>query len=163
MTRLLAALALLAAPASALDLTIAPESRCSPYDKSRDYAYPQSIEPRIVERMGGVIYSPYDDKVYDSISQTDIEHIVATSEAHDSGLCARPAEDRKAFANDLENLTLAPPSINRHDKSGKDAGEWLPDNNRCWFAQVVIGVKRKWGLSVDQREHDALARVMAGC
>ena len=39
-------------------LTIADEARCSPYD-SDDYSYPQSVEPRIVEGMGGIIYGPY--------------------------------------------------------------------------------------------------------
>ena len=35
--------------------------------------------------------------------------------------------------------------------------------NRCWFAARVIDVKRAYGLSVDRRERDALARVLAGC
>ena len=42
-------------------------------------------------------------------TETDIEHIVATSEAHDSGLCAADRATRKQFAQDLRNLTLAPP------------------------------------------------------
>ena len=29
-------------------LTIAPENRCSPYN-SKDYSYPQSVEPKIIE------------------------------------------------------------------------------------------------------------------
>ena len=51
----------------------------------------------------------------------DIEHIVARSEAHDSGLCATDAATRRRFASDLLNLTLASPSVNRSQKSGKDA------------------------------------------
>ena len=84
---------------------------------------------------------PYTGTCFASTKQTDIEHIVATSEAHDSGLCAADRATRKRFAKDLRNLTLASPRVNRHQKSGKDAGEWLPDRNRCWFAGRVLEVK----------------------
>ena len=40
----------------------------------------------------------------------------------------------------------------RNQKSGKDAGEWLPDRNQCWFAERVLDVKRAYGLTVDRRE-----------
>ena len=57
------------------------------------------------------------------------EHIVARSEAHDSGLCAADSETRREFASDPLNFTLASPAVNRSQKSGKDAAEWLPDCN----------------------------------
>ncbi len=65
------------------DLRLAPESRCSPYEAS-DHAYPQSVEVQIIESLGG-IWSPYTGRTFTSRSETDIEHIVARSEAHDSG------------------------------------------------------------------------------
>ena len=37
-------------------LTVAPEHRCSPYDKRRDYPYPQSVEQDIVRALGAVCY-----------------------------------------------------------------------------------------------------------
>ena len=40
------------------DLTVAPEERCSPYDRKRHYPYPQSIEHDIVRELGAV-YGPY--------------------------------------------------------------------------------------------------------
>ena len=86
--------------------------------------------------------------------------MVATSEAHDSGLCAADAGTRRRFASDLLNLTLAAPAVNRHRKSGKDAGEWLPRMNRCWFAARVVAVKRKYRLTVDEREARALEGVL---
>ena len=67
-------------------LVVAPEQRCSPYDAD-DYRYPQSVEDRIVAELGGV-YGPYTGRWFASKSDTDIEHMVARSEAHDSGLCA---------------------------------------------------------------------------
>ena len=143
-------------------LIVAPEHRCSPYDRQRDYRYPQSVEREIVARMGAV-YGPYTGTCFASTSETDIEHMVATSEAHDSGLCAADRAVRSRFARDLRNLTLASPAVNRHRKSGKDAAEWLPERNRCWFAAQIVEVRRAYGLTIDQREADALERVLAGC
>ena len=141
---------------------VAPEHRCSPYDKKRDYPYPQSIEQAIVRRLGGV-YGPYTDTCFASARETDIEHIVATSEAHDSGLCARDRATRARFASDLRNLTLASPRVNRHRKSGKDAAEWLPARNRCWFAARVVEVRRAYDLTIDPREAAVLEQILAQC
>ena len=141
-------------------LTIAPESRCSPYD-SNAYRYSPSVEDRIVAEYGGV-YGPYTGRWFVSQRETDIEHIVARSEAHDSGLCADPQKWAE-FASDLLNLTLASPEVNRNLKGAKDAAEWLPDQNQCWFAGRVIVVRLEYDLTIDQREADALDRVLAGC
>ena len=88
---------------------------------------------------------------------------MAASEAHDSGLCAHHAETRARFARDLRNLTLASPRVNRHEKSRKDAAEWVPDRNRCWFAARVLEVRRVYGLTIDRREAAALDRILAVC
>ncbi|MCY4599872.1 MAG: excalibur calcium-binding domain-containing protein, partial [Acidobacteria bacterium] len=114
-------------------------------------------------RRLGAVYGPYTGNCFATTSETDIEHMVATSEAHDSGLCARNHATRVRFATDLRNLTLASPGVNRHRKSGKDAGEWLPERNRCWFAARVVEVRRAYGLSIDRREANALERILAAC
>ena len=143
-------------------LVVAPENRCSPYDKKRDYPYPQSIEGEIVRRLGAV-YGPYTGTCFASTRQTDIEHMVAASEAHDSGLCARDRATRARFASDLRNLTLAAPQVNRHQKSGKDAAEWLPERNRCWFAARVVEVRRAYGLTINRREAAVLEQILSQC
>ena len=160
---------LFATPASSQDtaetwrgLAVAPENRCSPYDRKRDYPYPQSIEQDIVSGLGRV-YGPYTDTCFRTPRETDIEHIVATSEAHDSGLCARDRATRARFATDLRNLTLASPQVNRHQKSGKDASEWLPARNRCWFAARVVEVRRAYDLTIDPREAAVLEQILARC
>ena len=142
-------------------LTVAPEERCAPYDAD-DYRYPQSVETDIVRDLGG-IYSPYTCERFDSIRETDIEHIVARSEAHDSGLCSADAGTRTRFARDLLNLTLASPALNRREKVAFDAAEWLPDRNRCWFAQRVVDVRLEYGLTIDQAEADALDGILTNC
>ena len=143
-------------------LTVAPENRCSGYS-SNDYAYPSSVEARIVESLGGAIYGPYTGTCFSSTTETDIEHIVARTEAHDSGMCAETVERRREFAQDLLNLTLASPGVNRDQKSDKDAAEWLPDVNQCWFADRVVQVKAKYNLTVDTAERDALEQVLSAC
>ena len=63
---------------------------------------------------------------------------------------------------DLDNLTIADPSVNRSQKSDRDAGEWVPARHGAWFAERVIAVKLEYGLSVDPAERDALEALLAG-
>ena len=142
------------------ELSVANEHRCSPYDRD-DYPYPQSVERQIVNRQG--MASLYTGRTFANLSESDIDHVVAISEAHDSGLCAADMAKRRRFAQDLDNLTLAAPRLNRHEKRAKDAGEWMPPQNRCWFARTVVAVKLKYGLTVDRREYEALATVIGQC
>ena len=142
-------------------LRVVDEDRCSRYD-SDDYSYPQAVEAQVVDGLGG-IYSPYTCETFDSTRETDIEHIVARSEAHDSGLCGAVTPARERFARDLRNLTLASPELNRDDKGAKDAAEWLPERNRCWFARTVVDVRLAYGLTIDRREAEVLERILSGC
>lgn len=143
-----------------MGLEVEPESRCSAYNRTRDYPYAQSLESAIAKRMGG-IRCRYTGRVYRSLRQTHIEHVVALSEAHDSGLCAADAATKRSFANDLLNLTLSDPGVNSQ-KGGKDAGEWMPRIDPRRFAATVIQVKLKYGLSIDRRERAALEKALDG-
>ena len=161
---LLAGLAATALPLSAetwRGLVVAPEFRCSAYDRD-DYPYPRSVEQRIVEQIGR-IYGPYSGRCFSSTGETDIEHIVSLSEAHDSGLCAAGTDTKRMFARDLLNLTLASPDLNRRQKSAKDAAQWLPGENQCWFAGRVHAVRLKYGLTIDATEAAALEAVLSSC
>ena len=128
-----------------------------------------SLEDEIIAALpspmkkNGQVYTPYSCIAFDITMQgtaaTDIEHIVALAEAHDSGI----ADDRRRdIASDLDNLTIADPMVNRSEKSDQDAGEWMPDRHGAWFAQRVIAVKREYELSVDPAERDALEMLLAG-
>ena len=146
-------------------LLVAQENRCSRYNAD-DYKYPQSMELQIIEEMGGNIYGPYTGRHFFSRRQTDIEHIVARSEAHDSGLCAEDFATKAAFSRDLLNLTLAAFEVNRCGRKGKcahDAAEWMPEKNQCWFAGRIVEVRRKYRLTIDRREADTLEHVLSHC
>ena len=113
-------------------------------------------------KAGGQVYTPYSCLAFDitpaGTAATDIEHIVALAEAHDS----RIADDRRRdIAADLDNLTIAAPSVNR-SKSALDAAEWMPERHGRWFAEQVIAVKLEYALSVDPAERDALEALLAG-
>ena len=142
-------------------LKIVPEHRCSPYNQE-DYRYPQSLESKIFESIGK-IYCPYTGCCFPSMRYTDIEHIVARSEAHDSGLCALDLHARRRFASDLDNLTLAEPRVNRHQKWHYDAAEWMPALNECWFANRIVEVRRMYNLTIDRREAESLESVLSSC
>ena len=124
--------------------------------------HPQTIEQDIVRALEAV-YGPYTGTCFGWTGESDIEYIVATNEAHDSGLCAADRAAKRRFATDLRNLTLASPRVNRHQKIGKDAGKWVPKRNRCWFAGRVLKVKRAYGLTVDRREAAELERIFSQC
>ena len=55
---------------------------CRPSSPGGFYKYRASVEPEIVRAMGA-IYGPYTKTYFQSMRQTDIEHIVAVSDAHD--------------------------------------------------------------------------------
>jgi hypothetical protein len=73
---------------------------------------------------------------------------------------------KRQFAKDPLNLTLAAPEVNRCASGGKcgfDAGEWMPERNRCWFAGRVLQVRTKYKLTVDMTEARALEGVIRNC
>ncbi len=147
-------------------LIVEPENRCTPYNKKLQYPYPQSVEDIIVADMGGQVYGPYSGRYFVTDTETDIEHIVAASEGHDSGLCSASAKKKAQFATDLLNLTLASPEVNRcgvHGKCGYDAAEWLPEKNQCWYANRIVEIKKKYSLSVDLSEAKALDKILGTC
>ena len=54
-------------------LTVAPEHRCSAYNKKRDYPYPQSVERDIVRELGAVYAPLLAGRCFASTRETDIE------------------------------------------------------------------------------------------
>ena len=114
-------------------------------------------------KANGQVYTPYSCIAFDitpsGTAATDIEHIVALAEAHDSGI---DDDRRRDIASDLDNLTIADPTVNRSQKGARDAAEWMPTHHGAWFADRVIRVKLEYGLTVDPAERDALAALIEG-
>ena len=152
-----------------MGLTIVPElmpsDLCSDYSKHEsDYDYDRDkLLEGVRHTTGGELYSPYTGRTFSEKCDVHIEHIVARKEAHYSGLCLKEnAHRRKEFASDLLNLTLAGRGLNRA-KRECDASTWVPPMNRCWFASQIVEVRKKYSLTIDARERDALASMLSDC
>ena len=96
-------------------ISVADEQRCSAYDRG-SCRYPARMEAEIIRSQTGMVNGPYTGRTFESPKQTGIEHIVALSEAHDSGLCAVTPAVQRQFAANLLNLTLAAPEVNRNGR-----------------------------------------------
>ena len=126
-----------------------------------DYDRP-TLLPLLKDRTAGAIFSPYTRRVFLRDDDVDVEHIVARKQAHVSGLCMADDRTRLAFASDFLNLTLAASLVNQA-KVECDAATWIPPENRCWFARRVVEVLRKYELTVDPDEADALDAILSAC
>ena len=127
---------------------------------------PVTIGPKCAI-SGGRWFSIYDNVETTDSSKFDIDHMVPLSEAWDSGAWNWNADQRKYFANDLDQpfFLIAVSASSNRSKSDRDPAEWMPPNAsyHCEYVRIWIEIKRAWDLSVDQAEHDYLARKLASC
>lgn len=116
---------------------------------------------------GGRWFSIYDLVETTDSSSFDIDHMVPLKEAWDSGAWNWNADQRKRFANDLDQpfFLIAVTASSNRSKSDRDPAEWMPTNvdYRCDYVRIWINVKRAWDLSVDPAEHDFLVRTLSSC
>ena len=115
----------------------------------------------------GTLASPYSGEAvtFDRTHSTvDIDHVVALSDAWQTGAASWDAEMRREFANDPLNLLAVEASLNRQ-KGAADAATWLPPkkDHRCEYVARQIAVKAKYDLWVKPAEADAMERVLSGC
>lgn len=100
----------------------------------------------------------------DTSPLVQIDHVVALSNAWQTGAQQLDLPTRTALANDPLNLQAVAGAVNQ-EKSDGDAATWLPPRKsyRCTYITRQIAVKEKYGLWVTQAEHDAMARVLGNC
>lgn len=93
-----------------------------------------------------------------------IDHVVALSNAWQTGAQQLTKERRKELANDPLELIAVEGAANQQ-KSDGDAATWLPSNKafRCQYVARQIAVKAKYTLWVTQPERDAMVRVLQSC
>lgn len=94
-------------------------------------------------------------------ADADIDHIVPLKEAYVSGADSWSKDQRKEFANNMDNLVYTDSSINR-SKSDKDAANWIPsyEPSQCIYAVKQISIKGEYKLSVDSAEKAALQNLI---
>ena len=93
-----------------------------------------------------------------------IDHVVALSNAWQTGAQALPEATRRDLANDPLEL-LAVDGAQNEAKSDGDAATWLPPAKpfRCEYVTRQIAVKVKYSLWVTPPEKAAMAAILAGC
>ncbi|MGQ7298325.1 GmrSD restriction endonuclease domain-containing protein [Quadrisphaera sp. KR29] len=117
----------------------------------------------------GVLVDPYTPKEIrfqrgPRSAEVQIDHVVALSDAWQTGAQQWTPQQREQFANDPLNLLAVDGPLNAAKGDG-DAATWLPPNKgfRCQYVARQIAVKAEYGAWVTQAEHDAMADVLATC
>jgi len=99
-----------------------------------------------------------------SSGAVQIDHVVALSNAWQTGAQQLSSEQRISLANDpLELLAVDGPA--NQQKGDGDAATWLPSNKpfRCQYIARQIAVKKKYSLWVTPPERTAMERILASC
>ena len=120
--------------------------------------------------LSGVLNDPYTGTTVDfqrgpgSSADVQIDHIVALSDAWQTGAQGWDEFKRRNFANDPLELQTTLGWVNQQKGDG-DAATWLPPNTayRCTYATRIVNIKAAYQLWVTPAERDALARVLNDC
>ncbi|MQY17624.1 HNH endonuclease family protein [Nocardia macrotermitis] len=112
--------------------------------------------------VSGTWVSAYDGVVIKDAGETDLDHVVPLAEAARSGTSKWTKEQRKNFANDLDQLQVVSARSNRQ-KGDQDPAHWLPEKDQCAYTIKWVATKTKYKLTIDQAEHDAIKKVLTGC
>ncbi len=117
--------------------------------------------------ISGLLLDPYSCKVitFSSTKSTiDIDHVVALSNAWQTGAAYFDKTKRQQIANDPLNLLAVNFSLNRQKGDG-DAATWLPPlkSYRCEYVARQIAVKAKYLLWVTAAEKDAKIKILEKC
>ena len=120
--------------------------------------------------MSGTLNDPYTGEVIAFVRgpQTSqlvqIDHVVALSNAWQTGAQGLTEQQRVALANDSLNLLAVGGAANQQ-KSDGDAATWLPPNKpfRCQYVARQVAVKQKYSLWVTPAEKEAMIRVLRVC
>ncbi len=117
--------------------------------------------------IAGQLLDPFSGKVI-TFSTTkvviDIDHVVALSNAWQTGAAYFDKNKRTQIANDPLNLLAVDSKLNRQKGDG-DAATWLPPSKafRCEYVARQVAVKAKYGLWVTQPEKVAIYKILSTC
>jgi hypothetical protein len=119
--------------------------------------------------ISGSLLDPYSNKLISfdlskSASTIDIDHVVALSNAWQTGAFQLTLTQRTNFANDPLNLLAVDYKLNRQKGDG-DAATWLPPykSYRCTYVARQVSVKSKYKLWVTSPEKAAISKLLDGC
>lgn len=120
--------------------------------------------------MSGTLADPYTGQTItfergpSTSDKVQIDHVVALSNAWQTGAQQLSPIEREQLANDPLELLAVDGKANQ-EKSDGDAATWLPPNKvfRCQYVARQVAVKQKYRLWVTQAEFEAIERVLSSC
>ena len=120
--------------------------------------------------LSGVLIDPYSGETIDFLrgvatsANVQIDHVVALSNAWQTGAFKFTLEKRTAFANDPLNLLAVKGGLNSQKADG-DAATWLPPRKsyRCAYVSRQVAVKAKYGLWLTPPEKAAILKILNTC
>ena len=120
--------------------------------------------------LSGTLVDPFSGETINfvrgnvSSMEVQIDHVVALSNAWQTGAIKLSIKDRTAFANDPMNLLAVKGRLNSQKGDG-DAATWLPPlkSFRCDYVARQIAVKIKYKLWFTAPEKEAMIRILKSC
>lgn len=118
----------------------------------------------------GLLHDPYTggdiqfERGATTSAAIQIDHVVALSDAWQTGAQQLTEAKRQQLANDpLELLAVDGPA--NQQKSDGDAATWLPPNKpfRCQYVARQVAVKQKYQLWVTSAEKTAISTILNNC
>ena len=110
---------------------------------------------------------PYSGTVITNPSLVDIDHMVALKDVHDSGGHGWPPDQRRDFANNLDDPThlLASGRSTNRSKGSKGPDEWLPplESYRCQYSEDWVKVKEGWEIGMSESEYRVITYMIRIC
>ncbi len=120
--------------------------------------------------LSGTLIDPFSGETINfvrgnvSSMEVQIDHVVALSNAWQTGAFKLSIKERTAFANDPLNLLAVKGRLNSQKGDG-DAATWLPPlkSFRCDYVSRQIAVKLKYKLWFTTPEKAAMIRILKSC
>ena len=120
--------------------------------------------------LSGTLIDPFSGEIINfvrgnvSSMEVQIDHVVALSNAWQTGAFKLSIKDRTAFANYPLNLLAVKGRLNSQKRDG-DAATWLPPfkSYRCDYVSRQIAVKIRYKLWFTAPEKEAMIRILKSC
>lgn len=112
----------------------------------------------------GIWIDPYSGKMYTKPSELDVDHHIPLKKANSLGGYKLSKREKKAFANDLNNLVVTSAEQNR-SKSAKGPSEYLPPNeeSHCAYAKIYVVMSGKYSIGITKEDKEVLHGILTSC
>jgi len=115
----------------------------------------------------GLWICPYSGTLVYTASDLDVDHMVALQNAHQSGADSWSSDEKRDYANDLDDPHHLLAVLAKHNraKGSKSPAEWRPPAREAWceYGLAVARIKSRWRLTIPVTEAAAIVDMVATC